>query len=188
MTVVQERVFEMYDLLDALRKRYKDIYLTDLSPDQRLLSFMEPIDRRCRESVVYIFHVVDEKNFEIVLNFNSRYPLNIPQTELYLNKLSDQLSQDNIIVESGVNNSITLRSPLTLENLSYEEDPQEQADMVDNIAVNLANIIHSMRGVVHINYRLKDKMDSERSKKLQPQMLVELTLCSWKPNSSVQMC
>ena len=178
----------MHDLLYALLDRYQNIYQTHIDSNGQLFSFEEPIDKRRRESVVYAFQVIDDEHFEIALGFYARLPLWAPRTELYLRQLACKLALDNIKIEYPGETSIMLKYEVTPQNPDYEDDPDEQADMVDSIVLNLANIIFAVRGVVHINSRLKRESYRERREKLKPDRLVDLTLCSWKPNSSIFMC
>ena len=178
----------MHDLLYALLDRYQNIYQTHIDSNGQLFSFEEPIDKRRRESVVYAFQVMDDEHFEIALGLYARFPLWAPRTESYLKQLAYKLALDNIKIEYPGETSIMLKYEVTPQGLDYEDDPDEQADMVDSIVLNLANIIFAVRGVVHLNCRLKREVYKERRKKLEPDRLVELTLCSWKPKSSLLMC
>ncbi len=178
----------MHELLFALLERYQDIYKTNIDSNRQWFTFEEPIDKRCRESVVYAFNVVDDEHFEIALGLYARFPLWVPRTELYLRKLAYHLASDNVKFEYPGATSIMLKYAVTPMSLSYEKDPRCQADMVDSIVLNLANIIHAIRGVVHINVRLRHKDDRARNKQLEPNRLVALTLCSWKPEGGIQMC
>lgn len=179
-----------HDLFFALLEHYQELCETDINPQGLEFSFEEPFDDRGREFVVYTFQVIDEDNFEISLSLNARHPLWSPRTQVYLKQLAYRLGQDKIIVECLEVNSITLRAVFTSD--VDEDSLDELVEKIVNIVINLAKVIHSVLGVAHINYRLMGKSKSSEKVKqkleIKQKQLVELTLCSWKPDRIILLC
>jgi hypothetical protein len=178
----------MQALLYALLQRYESIYNVSIAFDGQLFHFEEFLDKHYRESVIYAFAVVEDDELEVALTFRARFPIWVPRTQLYLRHLAYKLASYNIGIEYPNAATVMLKHTVTPASLSYEDDVDEQANIVDGIVLHVAHILHAVRGVTHINKRLYRQFNKERGEKLRPERLVELTLCSWKPNSVVKLC